>query len=180
MLEKFVLDLIDSSENFKLYFLHDPKTILGSTYIAFSKGRIIVFGDFTPSLYGNVSAANYGEDWFAGELNEDYLCEKFLQKNWHKEHAINYFQDDSNLEYLFGENCVDKQTKAIVENIILELDDGEMREQELYDRLRDEGVVLDDGIPGIGYNPNEAKILCMIQKKFSELVKASRKEKCLI
>jgi hypothetical protein len=168
--DSFALDIIEEGEHFKLYYLHKPNTSMGSVYIAFSKRYILIFGDMTPSYNGDVSRIGYGEDWFSGELSEDYLCEKFLRKGWHKEHAIRYLEDESCLEYLFGEDCVDEKTKTIVSDIISELEDGEMDATRLYDRLTDEGIVLDEGVPGWGYDPQESSVLHEIQKKFSELI----------
>lgn len=175
MKKEKVLDLIENGENFKLYYLHYPNTRINSTYIAFSKGTIILFGDLTPTDYGTVSTIGYDEKWFSGDLGIDYLCEKFLRKGWHKEIAIEYFEDEVNWAYLFGEYGVDKQTKVIVEDIIRELDDGEMDQTRLYDRLNDEGIEVHDGLPGWGYDPMEAKILFGIHKDFKELIKKENK-----
>jgi hypothetical protein len=175
--DKYKLDLIDSSSHFKLYFLYKEETIFNSVYISFSKGYIILFGDLTPTLHGNVSTLGYGEKWFAEACDWDYLCSKFLTRGWHPDHAIKqlkehigYIEEDylKNEEDFYPEEINKiKEEKKVIEELVYVLETNIVNEYEIYQQLEEIDYDL-EGF-GIGYDPTEVDILCAIQSKFSEL-----------
>lgn len=61
-----------------------PGTNIYSAYLSEIANRICIAGDIC--LGGNengiVSTAGYNLAWFAGQLSECYLCEKFLRQEW--------------------------------------------------------------------------------------------------
>lgn len=45
--------------------------------------RILITGDLAPNRNdGSISVVGYGLDWFAGRCPVDYLCSRFLRKQW--------------------------------------------------------------------------------------------------
>lgn len=87
-----VLEEIPSGERIKTFYLKIPKTRMGSCLILFTPEGIAIMGDMTPGRAA-VSTLGYGLDWFASELGWDYLCSKFLEKEWVAEYAIDYCRD---------------------------------------------------------------------------------------
>lgn len=92
-LKDHVLEQVLDTEKFKGFYLKPPgRTRMMSTLILFTPEGIIICGDLCPgnrgANRGNVSAFGYALDWFASKLGEDYLCSKFLDKDWHEELAV--------------------------------------------------------------------------------------------
>jgi hypothetical protein len=145
-----------------VYYLKKPGDgRMMSTMLIFSPEGIVLIGDLTPQMNGSISSYGYGIDWFASRLSEDYLCEKFLHKQWQVALAKETMQSD------WWQDDLTPQQKEGVEEIIHWMEDHGW--EWLYNELLDLGIVCDDGVPGYGYVPHEAGWLCAIQQKFVEL-----------
>lgn len=96
--EKFKADFKDHvleeipAGDLKAFYLKRPGTRMGSSLILFTPEGIVIAGDMTPGR-GALSAFGYGLSWFASELGWDYLCGKFLDKEWVPEYAVEYCRD---------------------------------------------------------------------------------------
>ena len=168
--ENHELHLIEEGDNFKLYQLKDNRYgYMQSCYISFSMEHICIFGDMVPRNHGVNSIIGYGENWFSKELGQYYLCEKFLEKDWFSELAVNHLKDKYNLEYYFGENYEDYEDE--INDMITSLECGEMGCEGLANAI--EAICEDtlEEMPGYGYNPRDADLLHAIQKRFSKLKK---------
>jgi len=130
-----------------------------STMITFTREGIVLQGDLTPQTYGSVSAKGYGERWFASKLSVSYLCEKFLQRKFRLElfkHALG----DSGWRCAAG--ISEENANQIASETELECG------CDAYGKLMDLGLDPDT-VPGVGYDPREADVLCEIQRRFAEL-----------
>lgn len=88
-LRDHVLEEIPAGERIKAFYIKEPGTRMGSSLILFTPEGIAIMGDLTPGR-GAMSVYGYGLSWFASELGEDYLCGKFLEKEWVPEYAADY------------------------------------------------------------------------------------------
>jgi len=168
-----VLIPVEVSDNFKLYTLNRPGTIVYSVYIAEFARRLCLSGDIC--LGGNdrgiVSSPGYGVAWFSGHLAESYLCQKFLREEWQWDVAVRgikqHIEDDRNDgEGLYLEN--EHKLDELINNHFWEYD--EPNQAEYYEYMTSIGH---DGceLPGFDYPRMHAGWLCAIQQRFSELFK---------
>lgn len=110
------------------------------------------------------SAYGYSVGWFASALSEDYLCSKFLEIEYNRKYA------EQHLAYLL-ENAEELElTEEQVEQIrnVCEF------ELESFEAFGDFMVSIDrydDVVDGcaMGYDPDNARTLVAIQKRFSGL-----------
>ena len=149
------------------YYLRGPEGgRMMSTLIVFTPEGIVLQGDLTPERNGSVSSMGYGLNWFAGTLSDTYLCEKFLTKRFVLELAIDQLSDPVKNYYCDVEGEDLEALKALAE----ELKSGDHGPEWLYEELSELGQgYVDDGIPGWGYDPNQAAWLVAIQRRFSAL-----------
>lgn len=168
------MSLVPVQEGDKLsaYYIRKPGTRIMSTLILFTPEGIVLQGDFTPEDHGSVSAHNYKLGWFAGELSPLYLCEKFLQKKWSREVAVEILRDP--------QSCWrEDQEPAVLgklDDLAQEVEHEVAAEEEIYDLLTDLGFDCCGDLPGWGYDPTEAVSLCAIQRKFAQLWTKREKE----
>lgn len=87
-----VLQEIPAGEFKAFYLKKHGDGMMGSCLILFTPEGVVICGDRAPSRTGRgaITAFRYGLDWFASELYEDYLCSKFLDKEWVPEYAVDY------------------------------------------------------------------------------------------
>jgi len=136
-----------------------PGTGICRVLLLFSPEGIVLQGDLTLERNGSVSTLGYGLAWFTGRLGWSYLAEKFLTKRWVPELAEEHLREWVD-EY--PEHSAELQ--EIADNV------SELDQRELRDRLYEiEPGLVDDYVPGWGYDPNEAALLQAIQSRFAEL-----------
>ena len=144
--------------------------------------RIVVTGDLAPNdNQGCVSNIGYGLDWFAGRKSDDYLCGKFLRREWVPEIAraalkgrLEEEQRDEDDEDLDKDDRAAATTRieAIGEALDAAADPGgadPTRSAEAFHELWTE--LYDDGPEdtGFGYGPRSAALLVAIQETFARL-----------
>lgn len=91
-LKDHVLEELPAGE-MKAFYLKKPGNgMMDSCLILFTPEGVVICGDRAPSRTGRgaITAFRYGLDWFASELYEDYLCSKFLDKEWVPEYAVRF------------------------------------------------------------------------------------------
>jgi hypothetical protein len=89
-LANHVLEEIPAGEKMQAFWMKKPERgRMMSTLLVFTPEGIVITGDLCPraGTRGVVSDLNYGIGWFSGKLSPDYLCEKFLDREWHAELA---------------------------------------------------------------------------------------------
>ena len=155
------------------YYMEQPgKGRMMSTLLVFTPEGIAIMGDLTPETNGTVSAFGYAVDWFAGKNSEDYLCEKFLHREWVPELAEAALRDPQG----WVREARPAETLAAIDDLADQLSHECLPETDLYHELDSLGILCDDGIPGYGYAPAKAGWLCAIQQRFAELyAEAARK-----
>lgn len=182
-LKDHILEEIPAGDKIKAFYTKSPKGgRMMSTLFLFTPEGIVLMGDLCPGgphNSGSISTFGYGVDWFAGSLSEDYLCSKFLVKEWVPESAIKYV--DYEIESLEAQKAQEDAKPGDFEVKLRELKylkrDLEEKliesEHEFYDRLIEiDAYYCSDGIPGYDYEPGAAGWLCALQQKFSELYHA--------
>lgn len=144
-----------------------------SCLITFTPEGITISGDITPIGRGVTSSLGYGIDWFASELSPDYLAEKFLERKFVPEIAAEEMKDPENWvqESLLDMEDDREQKIAELNDLINDVECGEVGPERLGDRLLDIGISPYDGLPGYCYHPNELAILVSIQRRFAALYK---------
>lgn len=179
--------------DYKAFVLRNVErsTCVNSCTIVFTPVGVAILGDLVPGENGVVSRTYLSVEWFAGQLSQDYLCSKFLPKQWHHELArdevdqmIYDVQARADEAEAAIEEAVDRSEGLIYVNIDAErgatlieeletlsykLDCCEIGEEGLHDALHELDIPTDDGIPGYGYSPREVEILVAIQQRFAEL-----------
>lgn len=136
-------------------------------------GRLVVTGDVRlgGNGYGLVSANGYGIGWFANRQSEGYLCEKFLDKEWQWDAAV------ESIRWLIGQDSEDGEGWWVEHAAELEAymaDPGwghndEPNYWEYDDFLTSLGADGSEGLPGMDYPRVQAGWLCAIQQRFREL-----------
>lgn len=142
-LKDHVLVEVPTGDIRTFYLKRPEKSRMMSALLIFSPEGIIICGDLRIGDHGVVSDYGYGLDWFAGELGEDYLCSKFLKREWQSEVAMAWAEDEH-----------DTHPQPF---------DTEQEFLNIY------GMELaGDGV-GYDYSPAAAGWLCAIQQRFREL-----------
>src|ERR1700744_5534707 len=81
-------------EKVKAFYLRRPGDgRMMSCLILFTVEGIVIMGDLTPCHNGVISCLGYGLGWFADRKSEDYLCEKFLRKEFVPKLALESFRE---------------------------------------------------------------------------------------
>jgi hypothetical protein len=149
-LARHELTELPSTEQLRHFRLARPGTGNLSLNIVFGPFGIVLAGDLTiGGPHGCVGGCGKSVGWFAGQLSEGYLCEKFFRRQWQAEAAV--------------------ETLAV---IIGELEDGTMGVEGMHDAFIEAGFATDE-LPGMDYPRADAGWLCAVQKRFAELFHAA-------
>jgi hypothetical protein len=135
-----------------------------SCLITFTPEGIVLQGDLTPGRTGNVSVPGYGLDWFAGQLSEDYLCEKFLERKWSSSLTRRAIRETILEKRRQGD--IGKLDARMLWSEVHHLEDED--QQAFYDFITNE-LDGDGEDMRMDYDKGEAGWLCAIQKRFSDL-----------
>lgn len=165
-LKDHVLEPHADLENLKAWYLKKPgRTRMMSTLILFTVEGIVLMGDLTPCQNGVVSALGYGVNWFAGKLSEDYLCEKFLRKEFVPEVAERRFKEEI-LHYRRDGSLTKEKAREGWDGIESKMEDGLSGHAfyELYWEIMNDSPEI-----RYDYNPGDAGWLCAIQQRFAQL-----------
>jgi len=158
-LSNLELSTVAETDKVKCYRLAKPGTRAYSVQITFTPEGIAIQGDLIISGYGVCSTFGYGLDWFADRLNDDYLCEKFMQREFVAESAI----DD--LRYQLEDMTDDE--KAVAEELIDAL--GSSNGEEARDDYASFCWTRDCEPSGCDYNIAARATLSAVQERFREL-----------
>lgn len=160
------LQELESTPKVKMFYMRKPNTRAFSTLVTFHPEGITICGDFAPCHRGVVSDYQYGLQWFSGRLGPDYLASKFLLKEWIPDYAateIRSYVADGCWEFTADQEQELLRLATLTEN-------QEMGSYQLWEALGEiSQSLVDDGLPGFGYKPNDYAALIAIQRKFAEL-----------
>ena len=176
-LKSHVLEEISAGEKIRAFYLKRPgEGRMMSTLFLFTPEGIAIMGDLVPDGHGSISTYGYGVGWFADILGEDYLCSKFLPKVWVREYAVEWLNDEAarlNQEAIRRESDdrLEREEAMSLVKTYRDLIDNEaaMASYEtFYSALAEiNPYLVDDGAPGIGYDPRAAGWLCALQQRFA-------------
>ena len=174
------------SGDFEAYRLQIPGYgRMQSCMILFTPEGIVLCGDWCPNdNQGLCSNYGYGLPWFVKKLGEQYLCEKFLRKEYRPEYARDYVVhriEEINFDIADGHRD-EEDVKEKLDDLrsALAADDGTSTEGEFFGTHEsfselmgktEDWDALTDGVM-MGYNPRDASLLCGLQQTFSKLYPA--------
>jgi len=175
-LEHHILDKVSDTH----YIMRKPDTGNYLVHVAEVGRHIVLTGDLQiGGLHGCVSAGGYTLNWFSKELSEDYLCSKFLSKEWQWEVAAETLQDW--LDSPLVDTTIEEHEHRARIQAILDADtnptgfywDYDVPSQhELYRELEDMYPgYIDDGVPGYDWPRTDAGWLVAVNRRFTELMK---------
>jgi hypothetical protein len=168
VLEDHSLEIHVDTPTLKAWYLRSkPSRRLGSSLILSTVEGLIITGDLCPGQNGVCSTYGYGADWFAGRLSPNYLCEKFLQREFVPALAERHLRE--RIVALRREGSIEKADARDAWNAIHD----DLSPDEAYAIERDIGDEA-EGL-GYGYNPSERRWLCAIQERFASLYHAQVK-----
>ena len=187
---KFVLTKVSEAPGILVYRMSLPGWgRWESTDIMFTSApldaRIIITGDFDPGNHtdGVISNHGYGLAWFVRQSPGAYLCEKFLRKGFHQEHARRVLR--SRLEEVKRELAEDEpddvrreklEARAEALSEAIEAEDGygdpTVDGSAFYEFITDTFGNSDYCEGATGYDPDEARRLGKIQQRFARLYTA--------
>lgn len=175
------------SGDFEAYRLQIPNMgRMQSCMILFTPEGIVLCGDWCPNdNQGLCSNYGYGLPWFIKKLGEQYLCEKFLRKEYRPEYARAYVEQrieelKSDVAEGLCRSRNSSENKIVVLAKALGADDGTSEEGEHFGTFErfvalmdetDDHDALTDGVM-MGYNPRDAALLCGLQQTFAKLYPA--------
>jgi hypothetical protein len=175
-LENHVLEEIPAGDQMRVFRMSNGKDWCHLNEFIFTpRGHIVICGDtiISDDSHGIVSCVNYDLHWFAGQLSESYLCEKFFRRD--------EFGFDDCIEDLkdYLEHYEDGgETHARLKELIEELEDDVYEEQQNIHFVRDAvdrhrlGDALYENSMGFRYPRKSSAWLCGLQQRFSELYAA--------
>ena len=148
---------------------------------------LVISGDVCPraNTRGVISDLGYNLGWFAGTSSADYLASKFLEKGWHAKLAqrdmevmakavlAREYDDAEWTKILDGDDPPGERRREIVRQLkSLGRRAEDMGGVSFMDEYHTE--INDDfeDTPGVGYDPDQLKMLCIIQSRFSVLYNA--------
>jgi len=162
-LKNHVLEVVVEHDRIQAYYLKRPgEGRMMSTLIVFSPEGITISGDLKP-CNGAVSCYGYNRNWFSGVLGVDYLCEKFLQKKWTCEQAVEAIR--WNIKNYDAEGR--KQWRAVLADLKETWGTDDFTSTHLYDAMNTHDLDTSDGCPGYRYLDSEAGWLSAIQTAFA-------------
>lgn len=142
--------------------------------------QIIITGDLCPGSNGILSDFGYGVGWFGSRKSEEYLCEKFLRREWVPERAKEALCQA--LHDARDERCAEASDEEVarldvIEDAIIASDDpcGECaptRSSEAFYEFWNETFGDSPENQGMDYSPRDAGWLCAIQQRFVECYQA--------
>lgn len=132
---------------------------MGSVLLCFSQEGITITGDGAPGHNGIVSAFGYSTQWFYSKLSPDYLCSKFLQKEWSAMVMARAIETSAEAN---SDNYNDKQ------RLVESLRAGCIGRSDVLRALEDMNE-LDWWEGGFDYPEGDAKRLIEIQENFRQL-----------
>lgn len=152
-----------------------PDECLYAVYLVEFANRICISGDIC--LGGNengiVSSAGYTMAWFAGQLSESYLCEKFLRQEWQWKAAVEEINSAIKFdkEGWWAEHA--DELKRFISSPGWKYDVP--RIEEFYEFMSNLG---DDCCEMLGsdYPRGQAGWLCAIQQRYSKLVELLKRK----
>lgn len=170
-LARHELTELPSTEQLRHFRLARPGTGNLSLNIVFGPFGIVLAGDLTiGGPHGCVGGCGKSVGWFAGQLSEGYLCEKFFRRKWQAEAAAETLSHPSHMDYLKDE-ATDEDREELAA-IISELEDGTMGVEGMHDAFIEAGFATDE-LPGMDYPRADAGWLCAVQQRFAELFHAA-------
>ena len=131
---------------------------------------LAIAGDICPKTHGVISSTGKGFLWFSGDLSRDYLCEKFLEKEWVPEEAMDHLRFMLKEYATGGEYLEPEETRPVKDAIRAGLYYSSpcSTAQCFYEWYED---MFGDGADaiGYGYNRQDADILVAIHATFRRL-----------
>ena len=148
-----------------------PDTNIYSAYIAEVANHLCITGDIClgANQHGIISSPGYRFGWFAGQLSECYLCEKFLRHEWQWDAAVEEIHWQIQCATEDGEGWwLDhaEHLKKFVKSPNWKYDTPRM--EELYEFMSKIDPDYCE-VPGEDYPRSQAGWLCAIQQRYSEL-----------
>lgn len=133
-----------------------------SVLLLFTPEGIVLMGDLRLTTRGVVAAYHYDLPWFCGARSEDYLCSKFLRKEWQPEVAGKDLQ-----RLLSDHNDISPESGGALRKVLDDIEN--MTQHEFLGAT--EGLLDTEVAAGLGldYNLADAGWLVTIQKRFSML-----------
>ncbi len=164
-----VLVPVDVSARVRAWYLRRPSEgRMMSTLVLETPEGLVICGDLCPRDRGVVSDLGYGAAWFAGQLSPDYLCSKFLRKEWVPEAA--------------AEKLLDLIAEAVTEGDLSAEDaathGAEVRNEHDLTPDRAREIFENAGLREFTdydwneYDPNDTRWLIAIQRRFAALYHA--------
>ncbi len=176
-LEKHRLTCVLDTHHYRAYYLHKPDATIVrgrpslremSTFFYFTPEGILIGGDVHPPVGYRVALNAFGYDlnWFTGHLNEDYLCEKFLERGLYAENVEEWLTDVRvNSHELWKRGIA---AELLEEGVPSESDELPAFYYGALQRLEEDP----DG-QASGYHPGAAGWLCALQQRFAALFGAA-------
>jgi len=184
--------LLDTAE-VKVFKMEIPGDSAYRVQLTFTPEGIAIQGDIGlgAGQNGICSRMGYAAAWFGRRvLTEDYLCSKFLAKEWQRrivgrdlrsyltdaeatyqqarESEADYLEDDEDVEAVLAETDFSDELKDIVswKEIIAVWDEDETSDKELHDAGSQRVSDFEDYEIGRDYPLADAGWLCAIQTRF--------------
>lgn len=167
------LEVHVDTPNLKAWYLRRPSSgRMWSTLILSTAEGLVIMGDLCPGRNGVISCYGYDHRWFGAKLSEQYLCSKFLQREWVPEKGSREIRELILTERRHG-NLPKDDARNAWEDLRSAEEYGNLSGERAYQIVSEAGFDF-DGI-GYDYNPSAAAWLCAIQQRFHELYAASLK-----
>jgi hypothetical protein len=157
------LEILVDTEGVRVAVMRREGTGVYLVQICETPTGLTITGDLLITDLGVVHARGKSLAWFAGELGESYLAEKFLQKGWN----VGLARED--LQVIAQNDDPDAQ----VEPLTLACLNEELRRDREDELRRCCAAVAEEmqleRTPGFGYDPVEVGWLAAVQQRFSAL-----------
>jgi hypothetical protein len=186
-----VLSIVAEYEGMAIYRLGPADgSWMESTRILISREplaeQIIITGDLCPGANGILSNFGYGVRWFGRKQSEEYLCSKFLRREWVPEAAVRALQYSLQEEIDSSDRDDSDVRAARIETLGYAIDcigdepSGEQsvaRNSEAFYEFWADTFGDSPEDQGMDYNPRDAGWLCAIQQRFAECYQALQSAK---
>ena len=165
-LEEIAIEAFAVTNRVRVFWMRKPGTGIYSVLLAFLPTGIALSGDLRIGSHrGGAHAPGYGLDWFASELNEDYLCSKFLDETWQHEAAVENIRARIESAAEDGET----ETASRWNDVLAALaSHDETTSEMLADMIYEAGLDF-EYLPGYDYPRAHAGWLIAVQQRFREL-----------
>jgi hypothetical protein len=149
--------------------------------------QIIITGDLCPGANGILSNFGYGVRWFGRKQSEEYLCSKFLRREWVPERAKDTLYEalretmDTDVESEGADEDANRRLD-LIEDAIIASDDprGECAPTRTSEAFYEFWTNTFGDAPeneGMDYNPRDAGWLCAIQQRFAKCYRSLQSAK---